>query len=383
MKVLLIVPEAQGTIAKVSYNLFSAIKSVANIQLFVAILDDRQSSESFDFGKNLFIFKKSKYNKINGFLKKCNFIAKLKNELSIDISISTLLGCNIINAITCKKDKSIGIFHAPLAQTKLLGKLTYLWCRFGYKYYVPKLDRIVAVSETVKDDLIKYIDKPVTVIYNIHNFNDILQKSEMPLQNDDECLIEKPYILYVGGLYDTKGPDRLIRAFSKSKLKNEYNLIFIGPDVNNSLQDYKELANILDIQDSVYFIGYRSNPYPFIKRSQFLVSPSRSEGLPGVIIEALFLGTPIVCTNSTKGIFEIMGILDKYDKNQKKNIATSYGIITPNIEVDEALNIRCLSSAMENEIDNNHRPFVFDSRRFTKQYVIDQLFNGLEIESKI
>lgn len=374
MNVLLIVPESQGTIAKVSYNLFSAIKSVPNIQLFVAILDDRQSSESLDFGNNKFVFEKSKYNKINGFFLKCNFIAKLKTELSIDISISTLLGCNIINAITCKKDKSIGIFHAPLAQTKLLGKLTYLWCRFGYKYYVPKLDRVVAVSETVKDDLIKYIDKQVDVVYNIHNFDDILKKSSMPIQSDDECLIEKPYILYVGGLYDTKGPDRLIRAFSKSKLKNEYNLIFIGPDVNNSLQDYKELANMLDIQDSVYFIGYRSNPYPFIKRSQFLISPSRSEGLPGVIIESLFLGTPVVCTNSSKGVYEIMECLDQYDVNLDRNLNTKYGIITPNTK-NEALNEECLSNAMQSMSTVNKTKITFNNMRFTKDIVIRQLFD--------
>ncbi len=372
MRILLIVPESQGTIAKVSHNLFSAIKEIPGIKLFVAILDDRVCDDSLDFGHNACIFEKSKYGKINGLLKSRRFIAKLKKELSIDISISTLLGCNMINAGTRKKDKTIGIFHAPLAQAKLLGRLSYCLCVLGYKYYLPKLDKIVAVSETVKDDLCQYTNKQVDVIYNIHDFDTILRKSNQLLESNDEWLIEKPYILYVGGLYDLKGPDRLIKSFAKSKLCDRYNLIFIGADVNDSLKNYKKLVLTLGLQNSVYFIGYRSNPYPYIKKSQFLVSPSRSEGLPGVIIESLYLGIPVVSTNSSKGVFEIMESLEKYDSGQSNNLFTKYGIITPNT-VNETLNEDCLAEALKSMSEVSPADLKFNYIRFTKDAVIEQL----------
>ena len=372
--VLLIVPEFSGTIAKVSHNLFSAIKEIAGIKLFVAILDDRIRDNSLDFGDDVYIFKKSKYGKIGGLLKSCKYIAKLKKDLSIDVSISTLLGCNMINAGTRMNDKTIGIFHAPLTQAKLLGRLSYYLCVLGYKLYLSKLDKIVAVSETVKDYLCQYTNKQVDVIYNIHYFDVILQKSNQSLESNDEWMTEKPYIIYVGGLYDLKGPDRLIKSFAKSKLYEKYNLIFIGADVNDSLKNYKKMVLKLCLQDSVYFIGYRSNPYPYIKKSQFLVSPSRSEGLPGVIIESLYLGIPVVSTNSSKGVFEIMECLEKYDSKQSNNLFTKYGIITPNT-VNETLNEDCLADALKSI--SKVRIVQFNYKRFTKDNVIDHLlFNA-------
>ena len=376
--ILLIIPEFSGTIAKVSHNLYMALKNIEDSRLYVAVMSDIIREDKLDFGENVYVFNKSRYNKIKRLLLSWRFIRNIKKKISIDLSISTVTDVNILNAITKGSDKTIGIFHAPLYQTKLLGRFVYYYFYVGYKFCIPKLDKIVAVSETVKRDLNSYMKKPVDVVYNIHDFGAITLKSkEDVISADEQVLSKRPYIVFVGGLYDLKGPDRLIKAFAESNLSTNMNLIFVAPDVRNNLPKYKQLAEDLGVKENVYFLGFKSNPYPYIKRARFLVSPSRSEGLPGVVIESLFLNTPVICSNSSKGVFEILECLDKYNEILTENITTKYGIITPNIDSDEDLNVRCMASAMVEISKKNYHDFSFNYSRFTEETVIKNLFAGL------
>ncbi len=71
------------------------------------------------------------------------------------------------------------------------------------------------------------------------------------------------------------------------------------------------LLLLLNIQDRVIFGGFLSNPYPLIKRAEVLILSSDHEGFPLVIVEALFLGTPVVSTNCPSGPHEILAPLLK------------------------------------------------------------------------
>ena len=68
-----------------------------------------------------------------------------------------------------------------------------------------------------------------------------------------------------------------------------------------------------------------------MKHSVAIVSSSYTESLPGVIIEALSIGIPVISTNSSKGIWEIFSVLDKYDEKLSKTLTTKCGYLTPNI----------------------------------------------------
>jgi len=53
--------------------------------------------------------------------------------------------------------------------------------------------------------------------------------------------------------------------------------------------------------------GEVDNPYPYMKSSDVVLLTSVSEGFPNVIIESLYIGTPVVVTNCSdfRGIIEI------------------------------------------------------------------------------
>src|SRR5207248_8646490 len=68
----------------------------------------------------------------------------------------------------------------------------------------------------------------------------------------------------------------------------------------------EQTATELGLRDDVAFLGFRENPYPFIKRATALVLSSRYEGFGNVLVEALALGTSVVSSDCPHGPAEIL-----------------------------------------------------------------------------
>ncbi len=74
---------------------------------------------------------------------------------------------------------------------------------------------------------------------------------------------------------------------------------FIGEgDLRNSLINN---TKVLKLENNIDFLGFVSNPYPYIKNAKLLILPSLSEGVSRAVLESLFLGTPIVLSDGEAG----------------------------------------------------------------------------------
>lgn len=106
------------------------------------------------------------------------------------------------------------------------------------------------------------------------------------------------YLLYLGR-YDVaqKGIDLLLKAFNLSKDNHTNNLIIAGGGINNEVQHIKDLIAKLGLQKRVILMGkiWGKDKEKLMKNAQFIVIPSRSETLCLVAVEAIVLGTPVVC----------------------------------------------------------------------------------------
>jgi glycosyltransferase involved in cell wall biosynthesis len=60
------------------------------------------------------------------------------------------------------------------------------------------------------------------------------------------------------------------------------------------------------LEDRVINLGFKQNPYKYIKNASLLVLSSDREGLPTIVIESLILGTPVVSTDCPTGPSEIL-----------------------------------------------------------------------------
>jgi glycosyltransferase involved in cell wall biosynthesis len=74
-------------------------------------------------------------------------------------------------------------------------------------------------------------------------------------------------------------------------------LIGEGPDQ----AALEQLAVELGIRQSVHFLGFCSNPFPFIRQAEMLVLSSRYEGFGMVLAEAMALGTPVISSDCPTG----------------------------------------------------------------------------------
>ena len=235
---------------------------------------------------------------------------------------------------------------------------------------------MIAVNKSAYCDLNKLHKKKsgISLVYNTHNFDEIRNLSQEKMENEfEQELFKHQTILYVGSLNSNiKGTDRLLRSFVRvHEIYPTYKLVYVGGDVDGSLASLEDNVEKFGLSDSVYFLGCKRNPYKYMKSADLLVSPSRDEGLPGVIIESLSLGTKVVATNSSMGIWEIMQCDKQYDESLDKLYETSFGFITPNILDDEDKTVDYLSQGICKCIEKEYNiKVLFDKSRFSEESVI-------------
>lgn len=376
MNVLLIIPETTDTIAAVSHNLYLALKRRMDITLHVVCLD--ASKRDFDFG-DMYIYNKNDRKTVSLY-DKSKFLAEIKSKENIDIAISTNLSSNILNVLSQRKEETIGILHSPLEQTKIFGKLRYSYYWLTYRFILKKLTRIYGVSTTVCENIRKHTGVKADTLYNIHDFDRIEDASKENLSREETTIFSKGVILYVGKLYGIKAPERLIESFYEyvKKCKSEHNLVFIGEASLGYDIKLKKLVDKYRLNNQVFFLGPKQNPYKYMSKANLLVSSSRSEGLPGVIIEAISLGIPVVSTNSSIGIWEIMQCKENYTDKLMLLHRTDFGIITPNSVDDEELNVKMLSEGIKEALNHDYeRMNTFNKERFHGDKIVSKLLEDI------
>jgi len=161
-----------------------------------------------------------------------------------------------------------------------------------------KNKNIIVGSHAVKNDLLNKIKIKPNSIQVIHDALDFKAIKELSHQKID---IDSNYIVNVGAFSKEKNHKLLLETFKA--LDTDLDLFLIGDGkLKNSIQ---KLAKKLKIDEKVKFLGWQSNPYPYIKNAKLTLLTSTNEGLPGVAIESLVLKTPLVSYDSI-GIREIL-----------------------------------------------------------------------------
>ncbi|WP_423821381.1 glycosyltransferase [Salinisphaera sp. SPP-AMP-43] len=168
-------------------------------------------------------------------------------------------------------------------------------------------DAIVAVSSAVADDLACCTGLPRATITPIVNpvvddrlYAAAARDSAHPWLDE----AGPPVVLGVGRLVAQKDPVTLMRAFARVRRLRPVRLILIG---DGPLQpELHKLAEELGVATDVDLPGWIDPPFAHMAKADVFVLPSRWEGLPGVLIQALACGCPVVATDAPGGSAEIL-----------------------------------------------------------------------------
>jgi glycosyltransferase involved in cell wall biosynthesis len=175
------------------------------------------------------------------------------------------------------------------------------------RLFYPFADSILAVSKGVADDLARVIRvsrQSIRVIYNPIVTPELKEKSHASLEHPWFRAGEAPVILSVGRLTKQKDYPALIRAFAQIRQARSVRLLILGEGEERAALE--GLAREFGLEPDIGLPGYVPNPYPYMVRSSLFVLSSRWEGLPGVLIEALYCGVPLIATDCPSGPREIL-----------------------------------------------------------------------------
>ena len=112
-----------------------------------------------------------------------------------------------------------------------------------------------------------------------------------------------PILLAVTRLVHQKGLDVLLRAFARVAAEvPDWRLDLVGDGLLR--HELEEQCGVLGIADRVVFHGYTDDPFPFYYRAQIFVLPSRFEGMPNAMLEAMGCGLPVIVSDASPGPLE-------------------------------------------------------------------------------
>lgn len=181
-----------------------------------------------------------------------------------------------------------------------------LWHKaLDLKKNLQKFDRIVAVSQNTKNDLIDLMnvrEDKISVVYpGISNISPINISNE----NDNRLLqgygINREYILYLGTIEPRKNIAGLIRAYNHLRDSGVNVFLVLVGSWGWKTDDIKKEWGKSKYKSDIKFIGYLSEEQKPIlyKNAKLFVYPSLYEGFGFPPLEAMNFGVPVISSNSS------------------------------------------------------------------------------------
>ena len=179
--------------------------------------------------------------------------------------------------------------------------------RYTLGIVYPWADHIIAVSRGVAREVQRLTGLPddrVTTIYNPVVGPCIARLAAEPVDHTWVADAHVPLILAVGRLTVQKDYPTLIRAFARVRAVRAAHLVILGE--GRQRHKLEKLVQEFSLEADVALPGHVDNPFAWMSKVAVLVLSSAWEGLPGVLIEALACGCPVVSTDCPSGPREIL-----------------------------------------------------------------------------
>nr|WP_281250372.1 glycosyltransferase [Virgibacillus siamensis] len=189
------------------------------------------------------------------------------------------------------------------------------------------------------DDSEVYMKQNKPVLVNVKSNNE-LYDVPVPDKSEDYC-----NFVNMGRLSPEKGQDQLIEAFAEVHKRYDKTRLYIigeGP----ARKTLEALIKEYDLEDAVYLVGHKSNPFYLMGQCSAFVLSSHYEGHPLVLLESLTLGLHTISTDITASRYVLED--GKYGKLVENSVA---GLV----------------SGMESVIQTNEEPTRFDVNRFNEE----------------
>lgn len=322
-KMLLVVPSLQqGGFQRVCVRTALLLKDTFDITIAIFNGDDR----AFDVGDipvmDLDIKSKpGKLAKVWNVFKRIRKLKQLKRQLKIDISYSFGTTANLSNTLS------------KIGEWNWAGLRSYVDVdAFEMKIICRRADKLISCSKVI-EQVIKerYHVKDIETVYNPFDIEELSQLSNQKEELEEPFVLghESQMIMTMGREDNLKGYWHLLKSFAMVvKECPDSKLVFMG---RGEFTDYKRLAEQLGIEDKVFFMGAKKNPFVYLKQATCYVLSSVHEGFPNALVEAMAVGLPVISTNCKSGPAEILCDSFGQADGLQDMLEADYGILVPDM----------------------------------------------------
>jgi glycosyltransferase involved in cell wall biosynthesis len=212
-------------------------------------------------------------------------------------ALSFITSANIWTGIVCSITQTPYIVSERTSPKRSVNQLGYVLKRLTGLLY--KRSAAVVVGAKGVEDCLRE-NKEFKNLNNIYKITNSVPSFD-PIS--PRRVHHRKFILGVGRLEYVKGFDLLITAFNNAKLQ-DVDLLIVG--------DGQERTSLLwqshngELKDRVIFTGAQTNLQDYYSQAELFVLPSRNEGYPNALVEAMSFGCPCIAVNCEFGPSEII-----------------------------------------------------------------------------
>lgn len=182
-----------------------------------------------------------------------------------------------------------------------------LYMRWSIRFSVRAAERVIAVSENTKRDLVRLYGVPESKIAVIYEGAD--QPKAVPVESGEKAASDVPYFFFIGRIETRKNIVRMIEAFElfKEKTGLPQALVLAGKP-GYGYEVIQEKIRVSKYQSEIREIGYVSEAekWRWLRGAEAFLFPSLYEGFGLPVIEAQQAGTPVI-TSAISSMPEIAG----------------------------------------------------------------------------
>jgi len=312
---------------------------------------------------------------IDSFFAELVFVKKISDNLKPDLVVSFGIYASLL-CLLAKITRSIEARVCVFVGGVLSDTLSYypfsLIRRPLCEWLYPNANYFIASSKAVAQDLsdsFKIKADKIKIVSSSINSKELATFVQKRKNRLSKGATKRAKIVFIGRLVSIKKADLAIDALALLRERSTHYYLYTvgnGP----SLPELRKKVHSYKIQDSVKFITNTNNPWKHLVDADILVLPSDSEGSPKILLEAMYMGVPIVTTD-WPGVEEII----KHNKNgiivrrgSSGRIARGIEQIIENPRLREKLTRNSQSGVDKYDIGRNIKTYQGIFKRLAKSF---------------
>ena len=169
-------------------------------------------------------------------------------------------------------------------------------------------------------------------------------------------------LVSVGELSNRKNHKVILKALEK--VKGNFKYIICGQGAKK--EELIKISKELNLQEKVEFLGYRQDVKEILKASDIFCFPSKQEGLPVALMEAMASGLPVICS-------DIRGNKDLIEDKKGGYLLKFYDMDEYSIKIQELIE----NKVLREEMGNFNLEKIKDFDRKKVNTIMEEIYNEL------